>query len=190
MKKLFALVALLSFILCSCATIIKTEYVSLVDIPDTYTLEDAKEDGCVTFENGDITEGQARWDAFASVVPEQKATVRLAYYYTLDDPSRYSEEYYESVKDDYPQLFVMDLSYDGEAYTLTWYEEGQEIVRSYPHMVRFEGEAETPHATYDRYVRYVLVNDKDVTWEELQWGMLSSQMGDYIPHNVVYTDLQ
>lgn len=188
MKRLFIAVILCALTLTSCAMKIKTEYVALEDIPDSYTLEDANEDGCVIFENGDITHGQERWDKFAASVPNEKASVRLAYYYTLDHYD--DEEYYESVKDEYPKLFVEDLSYDGEYYTLRWFEDGEELVHRYKYMLRFEGDAPTEHATYERYVHYVLVNDNTVTWEQLQWGILSSYMGDYIPHHTVYTDLQ
>lgn len=190
MRRCTVLLVFLALVLSSCAANIKTEYVALEKLPDTYTYENAKEDGCVVFEDGDISFGQARWDVFASAVPTQKASVRLAYYYTLGDPSQYGEEYYESIKDEYPMLYVKDLSYDGEYYTLRWFEDGEEIVHKYKYMVRFEGEAETEYATYDRYVRYVLVNDSTLTWEDITHGMYSSQMGDYIAHHTVYTDLQ
>lgn len=87
----------------------KTEQVSLEELPDDYTVEQAKEDGCVIYENGDITYGQEIWDAFVETVSAQKeaSSVRLGFYYTLDEPSRYSPDYYESIKDDYPCLFVM-----------------------------------------------------------------------------------
>lgn len=189
MRKYIISLLLLTLVLFSCA-LIKIEYVSLEGLPKDYTFEDAEEDGCVGFANGDIAFGKERWLEFANVVPEQKATVRLANYYERGDPSKYGEEYYESVKDEYPLLFVKDLSYDGEAYTLTWYENGEKLVHRYKYMLRFEGDAPTEHATYERYVHYVLVNDDTVTWEELEWGLFSSQMGDYIPHTVVYTDFE
>jgi hypothetical protein len=34
--------------------------------------------------------------------------------YTLGDPSQYSKEYYAEIRDDYPVLYIMELSYDGE----------------------------------------------------------------------------
>ncbi len=188
MKKRFFLVILLALALGSCATNIKTEYTALKKLPAAYTREDAIEDGCVVFDNGDIAYGQARWDQFAASVPDGKASVRLAYYYTLENYD--DEEYYESVKDEYPKLFVQDLEYDGEYYMLRWFEDGEEIIQKYKYMLRFEGDAETPYASYDSYVRYVLVNDNTVTWEELQHGIFSSQMGDYIAHHTVYTDLK
>ena len=91
----------------------------LEQLPDNYSLEQAKKDGCVTHENGDVTQGKEIFEAFYNTAKSGKtAEVRLAFYYTLDDPSRYDPEYYESIKDDYPCLFIQDLSFDGEQYTI------------------------------------------------------------------------
>ena len=153
-------------------------------------LEDANEDGCVIFKDGDISSGQAIWDEFLAVVDSgEKSMVRLVFYYSLGDPDRYAPEYYEKIKDEYPKMYVKDLSYDGEKYTLRWFED-EEIVRSYKYLMRYEGEPSSQWALFDRYVRYVLVNDNTLTWEDIEYGMFSSQMGDYIDHNTVYVDLQ
>ena len=44
-------------------------------------------------------------------------------YYTLLDKSHYGAEYYESIKDDYPMLFVKEISYDGNKFTEIHYED-------------------------------------------------------------------
>ncbi len=164
--------------------------ISLEELPDNYSLEQAKEDGCVTHENGDVTQGKEIFEAFFNTTASgQTDKVRLAFYYTLDDPSRYAPEYHESVKDDYPCLYVQDLSFDGEQYTIRWYEDGEEMIRNYSCLMKYEGQAESPDASYHSYIRYVLTNDDKVTWQELMHGMLSSQLGDYIDHQSVYTDL-
>lgn len=81
----------------------KTEQISLEELPGDYTVEQAKENGCVVYEDGDITCGQEIWDVFAETASaKREATfVRLGFYYTLDEPSRYDPDYYESIKDDY-----------------------------------------------------------------------------------------
>lgn len=169
----------------------KIEQLSLEELPDDYTVEQAKEDGCVIYEDGDITYGQEIWDAFVETVSTNKETssVRLGFYYTLGDPSQYDPDYYESIKDDYPMLFIQDLNYDGITYTLRWFENGNEIIETYQYLMKYEGKAESPNATYDSYVRYVLTNDNSVTWGDIVGGMLSSQSGDHIDHHVVYIDL-
>lgn len=161
----------------------------LEELPADYSLEQAREDGCVVHEDGDIASGQEAWEAFLQASSAGKAAaVRLVDYYTLGDPSRYDPEYYESIKDDYPLLYVSDLTFDGEAYTVSSLEDGKRLERTFSHLKYFEGEAETPGAVYDAYIRYVLVNDDAVTWDRLMRGMHSSRLGDYIPFDAVYTD--
>lgn len=161
----------------------------LEELPAGYGLEQAREDGCVVHENGDIASGQEAWEDFLKASSAGKsASVRLADYYTLDDPSRYDPEYYESIKDDYPMLYVSDLSFDGKTYTVSGLESGERWEQSYSYLKKYEDKAETPGAVYDSYVRYVLVNDDSVTWEQLMHGMYSSQLEAHIPFHSVYTD--
>ena len=59
------------------------------------------------------------------------------------------------------------------------------MVRTYPYLVKLEGKPRSVNALFDRYEYYVLVHDETLTWSEIEWGMLSSQMGDYIDHRSV-----
>lgn len=164
--------------------------IPLEELPDNYSLEQAKEDGCVVHENGDVTYGGGLFEEFFRTAASGKTDqVRLAFYYTLDDSSGYDPEYYESVKNSYPCLYIQELSFDGEQYTIRWYEDGEEFIRNYSYIMKYEGPAESPDALYQSYIRYVLTNDEKVTWQELMHGMVSSRMGDYIDHMSVCTDL-
>lgn len=161
----------------------------LDEFPADYTPEQAKADGCVVEENGDVSSGQEIWETFtADVRAGKSSSVRLCRYYTLD-PERCSPEYYEREKDNYPHMHIQDLSFDGEAYTLRWIEEGREYVRNYEYLLRYEGEAESRTALYSSYVRYVLTHDEAVTWSEITRGLESSQSGAVIDAYDVYTDL-
>lgn len=163
----------------------------LEELPDTYNLEQAKSDGCVVEEDGDITQGAEEMEAFwKNTKAGQKGTLRLVSYYTLGDASQYDPDYYESIKDDYPLLFVTDLSFDGSEYTIRHFEDGDEFTKSYSYLMKYEGKAEHPFSTYKSYIRYVLTNDDDLTWEDLWNGMISSQLEAYIDHYVVCTDLE
>ena len=133
----------------------------LEELPADYSLEQAREDGCVVHEDGDIASGHEAWEDFL---------------------------YYESIKDDYPLLFVSGLSFDGKAYTVSGLEDSERWEKTYSHLKRFEDKAETHSAVYDSYIRYVLVNDDTVTWNQLVHGMFSSRFGDSIPFHSVYTD--
>lgn len=188
MRKPLFIVLALAFLLTACSKNVAST--SLIQLPDNYTLEDAKSDNCVVFENGDISYGQSIWDNFITTVNKGKSsTVRLAYYYTLGNPSQYSAEYYEKIKDDYPVLYIMDLSYDGKKYILEGVEDGKLISKEYKYLVKYEGCPNSATAIFSEYTYYVLVNDNTVTWDDIEHGMFSSQFGDYIDHYRVYSDL-
>lgn len=166
------------------------EPLSLDEISESYDLEQAKKDGCVVFENLDVTAGQEIWASFTELAYAGKeASVRLYFYYTLDDPSRYDSEYYESIKGEYPKYFVLDLAYNGETYLIRHFENGNEIKEEYKYLMKYEGEPESSSASYKSYIRYVLVNDNTVSWEDIFYGTVSSDFRDQIPYQSVYIDL-
>ena len=81
------IIAVLSALMLTAAGCGQTAAITpLEDLPADYSLEQAKEDGCVVHENGDVTQGQEAFEAFRSAAGEGKtAGVRLAHYYTLGD---------------------------------------------------------------------------------------------------------
>ena len=188
MKKL-ALVLLCLLALCSCAkpTPLPTpvKHTHFTDIPSDYSLEDAKADSVVVYENGDITSGQEVWDAFlAKTENGQQCSVRLGWYYTL--PDHLSPELYEREKDKYPVLYIQDLRYNGMYYTLYSIEDGEEYSFNYKFMMQMEEDAPPLNPSIGCALRYVLVNDESVTWEQIFRGMVSSNFTDWIDHKRVY----
>lgn len=168
---------------------IEGEYIPLNRLPADYNLATAKKDKCVVYENSNITEGQVEWDKFVSLTDKgNPAMVRLAFYYTLEEGPHISKELYEETKDDYPVLYPMDLTFDGDSYTIKHYEEGKLISKNFKYMVKYEGKA-NPEATYSDYTYYVLVNDNTVTWGDIFAGMVSSQFDASIDHSTVYSQL-
>ncbi len=188
MKKITIFALILAYLLCSGCGAEEHGRVPLEEMSE-YTLEQAKDGGCVVFEDGDVSAGQEIWEAFVSDCAEGKsAGVRLYSYYTLD-PERCTPEYYEAEKDNYPWAFIQDLSFDGEKYAIRWLEDGQEYVREYEYLLRCEGEAESKTALYSSYVHYLLAHDESVTWEQYFYGLASSQFGAGVDAFDVYTDL-
>ena len=168
----------------------KSNWIPLEEIPADYTLEDAKDDGYVIIENGDVSYGQRLWAEFYEEVDEKNPTkIRVVDYYSIIDKSHYDADYYESIKDDYPMLFVKEISYDGSMFTELHYEEEKKYEYEYKYLIRDEGEAESEFATYSSYIRYILVDDNTVTWKDIWKGLISSQSGAGVRHSVVYTDL-
>lgn len=188
MKKSLIIFSIFILLLTACSQDITR--VSLNDLSDNYSLDDAKSDNCVTFEDGDITYGQSVWDTFTKKTLNSKpATVRLGFYYTLGDPSRYSKELYEKIKDNYPILYINDLSFDGKKYIIESIEDGKLTSKEYKYLMKYNGHPRSTSALFSEYTYYVLVNDNNVTWDDIEHGMLSSQSGAYIDHYRVYSDL-
>jgi hypothetical protein len=163
-------------------------YIPYKEIPLDYSLDSAKSDNLVVYENGNITAGQSVWDAFIENAENRKpSVVRLGFYYTLDDPSRYSPEHYEEIKDDYPVLFIMDLSFDGTTYTLYSIEDGVEYSIQFRYLKHFVEESPPISAIYTKREMYILVNDNEITWEQMQHGLFSSQFGEFKDNRIVYS---
>lgn len=189
MKKTIVMLLSLIFLLTACTK--NSAKSPLSELPENYDLNDAKKDNCVIFENSDITYGQAVWDDFISATKNDlSATVRLAFYYTLDDPAHYSNEYYEKIKDDYPIMSIKDLSFDGEKYLIESIEDGKLISQEYKYLLKYEGKPSSLAAIYSEYIYYVVVNNNTVTWDDILHGMLSSKSNDWIDHFVAYSDLK
>ena len=156
-----------------------------------YTLQQAKDDALVVHEDGSITSGQSTWDEFVSNTERGIPTiVWIAFYYTLDNQN-IAPELYEEIKDDYPVLYIQKLTYDGEKYTLYYVEdEGEsEYVYNYKHLKRFEYTQPPNSAVFTDAVYYYLVNDLDVTYEQIRKGMVSSFSGNWIDCQRVYSRL-
>lgn len=115
--------------------------------------------------------------------------IRVVHFYTIGDPSRYDPEFYESIKDDYPKMYIFELAYDGKTFSVSHYEGEKLLCSEFKHLKKYEGNAKNDDAAFTSYVRYVLLNDDALTWDDIERGMFSSRFGDYTPHKQIYTDL-
>ena len=159
-------------------------YIPYSEIPEDYSLENAKKDNLVVFEDGDITSGQTVWDEFIEITEQGKSyAVRLAFYYTFTP----AYDQYEEIKDDYPLLVIQDLTFDGKIYTLYYVVGEKEYRFNYKYLKIFVEAPPRKIVPYRETIRYVLVNDKKVTWEQIISGMLSSRFGAWIDHKTIYT---
>ncbi|WOO36086.1 hypothetical protein R2R35_20150 [Anaerocolumna sp. AGMB13020] len=186
-KSLTALFLVLSFMLAACSKGKLEE--SDDQILKNDSLDRVKKGDFIVFEDGKITSGQLLWEDFIKKTDKgETASVSLAYYYTLGEPSQYSEEYYESVKDNYPRLFTKDLSYDGKIYMIEEAEDGQKQSKEYKFLMRYEEVPDSTSALYSKCIYYVLVNDDAVTWKDIFNGMISSRLDAGIDHYLIYYD--
>jgi len=186
--KYIAILILLLVTACNNINGVANAYIPYSEIPENYSLNDAKSDNLVVFEDGNITSGQAVWDDFLKITEQGKSyVVRLAFYYTLSGVGITPEhEQYEELKNDYPRLHIQDLTFDGRIYMLYYVEEKKEYKFSYKYLKRFVEASPRETVPYRETIRYVLVNDKEVTWEQIISGLFSSRFGDWIDHQTVY----
>jgi len=189
MKKTPIIIIISILLLTACAKNILPGYMPYDQIPEGYTPEDAIADGVVVHKDGDVKYGQDAFMEFVRLSQSGKpCMVRIAQYWTLDDPSHYDPAYYAEIKNDYPCLYILDLTYDGHNYTLHSIEDGREYNFTLKHLVRMEDVPSSKSAVYSLCVRYVLVNDDTLTWEDILRSMTSSQWEDHIDNHWVYSD--
>lgn len=159
-------------------------------LPKNYSLDQAKTDNCVVIEDSALTSGQEAWGAFEKAAGAGKtAFVRLYQQFALGGPSGYDPEYYESIKDDYPLMFVRNLSYDGERFAVVRYKDVQRLDSSHSLLRRFEEESRSNAEDYDAYVFYVLTDDAEITYDQLWAPLDSSQclpLESRIPFDILY----
>ena len=196
-KYLFVLLCLLlAFGLCACggAEYPKSDDFS-VDIPADEILTAVKDGGWVVTENSRVSTGEEIMHAFYDACMRgESGSVSIAAYYTLD-PERVSAELYAQEKDSYPRIFLTELSFDGEEYrvvTRCSIEAEPETDARYPYLLHLEGDAPVPYALYDRYDRYVLAENAEVTMEKIDREILSSVLlpdGGIGRYDIVYSNL-
>jgi len=180
MRKLLIMLLGLS-LLCSCG--ISTNHAfsseSYKEIAHNHILEEVKTDNFVVYEDYNITVGQAIWDEFLEGVEKgNSCEIRLLFYNTMKGQGITPEhEQYEDIKDDYPLIYIQDLHFDGMNYTLYWVDEEKEYSREYEFLKKHEDSLA---------IRYFLVHDNSVTWEQVIRSMFSSQSGDFIEWETVY----
>lgn len=182
----FVPVLMLCLFLCSCDDSYDYSWVPFEDLPEGYTLEDAKEDNCVVNEDGEVTSGKQVWKDFLKKTEKNEpATVRVVHYYTLSGEENYDEAYYDSIKDDYPKMYISDLEFDGEKYIWTSYSDEEPRVYEYKYLMRYEENDPPESATFNSAVYYILVNENTYTLKDIQRSLFSSQSTDWIDFHFV-----
>lgn len=186
-KKFFIPVLLCLFLLNACGKNLNyiVSYMPYEEIPEDYSLANAKADGLVVYENSDITFGQFFWDEFientAKGIP---CAVRLAFYYNIDS-EKLNPELYEGSKEDQPKLIIQDLGFNGKIYTLFFREEGKKYTYKYNYLLKFK--ELHPKGKYIEYIHYALVNNDSITWEEIKNDADSPLMGGEMDYKIVYS---
>jgi hypothetical protein len=135
-------------------------YVSLNELPVDYTLEDAKTDGCVVFQDCSLISGEPEWKAFVETTRKgQPTTIRIV--------ACFSEDFNTN-------LYIEDLLFDGSNYYVL---EKDSIVEQYKYLNHY------PSETADQYI---LVDIKDISHDQLFRSLASSDINDHIRQKIIY----
>ena len=193
MKKVLCIILVLStlLIICSCQATnqkgSKEYYENLFKTKgEASTCYDKlKEEDIVMIENQNCTYGYDLWKEFYNKVDNKKeATMLCVIKYELKK-EHVADEVYESLKNNYPILYLYLVEYDGENFNLKIRNCTNSEIESqdtYKYLLRFEGNypAYTNNATYEKYV---LVDDPTLTWEGYTTSVLSSTFTDHQIYN-------
>ena len=163
-------------------------------------LNKAIEAGFVIMENGNVTKGKEAWeDFYANVLKGNEASVTVGYYYTSIGEN-VDADLLAATNEDYPVLYLRKIEFDGEKFkTSPLHRIGNEYVvyektgidspeRTWNYLLDLSDEGEIGETEEKKDKRYVLCNNKDVTWGDLWKGMVSSRLGDYIAFEMVYSE--
>ena len=142
------------------------------------------------FEGLECAAGLSGWEKFYTDVENKTpSSVCCAHYYTLNKDS-VSEELYNEEKDNYPQLFFTYLEYDGNGFSVTVRKsdlDETDYSDSFKYLMHYTGD--TPETSvYSSYELYVLTDDSEVTWEEIESGLYSSQFNAGYKHYAVFVN--
>ena len=152
---------------------ILTGPIPLEDLPEKYGSEQAAIDGCLVSRDGAAMDNIEAFRAFVDACNRGEAGFfRIVDWY-------YGEN---------PHYIAWDLNFDGHKYTISWLEDGRRHSADFAYLRHFTGEKEQENIAYDAYEHYVLVDDLNVTWQQIWNGMISSQYGASIDHMTVFSD--
>lgn len=171
------------------------EYAPAEGLPDG-ALEEIINDGFVVMKNGHVIAGEDKWLEFVKKTEsETPAVIKIAYYNTLFGSM--AQNLYELTKMDYPNAYLQQLKYDGDNYILSpikkengeyYIQPDSEYAReeTFKYMKHYTEDAPSATALYTSFDKYVLVNDDNVTWDDIWNGMISSAFGAGIKNAEVF----
>ena len=130
---------------------------SIDRLPDDYSLEDAKKDGCVIYDvknfsqsnsTMEISHGQKKWDSF---IKSTQFKIPCAVRLVLNEGNE--------------KLTIYDLSYDGKDYELKFVKYGKLVSETYRYLLKSDEVPPIPSiSTLEKRVIYFLADDPDLTW--------------------------
>ncbi len=168
MKKIIVLMLVAILILCGCKEkVVENKALEKESMPtETVTITDGK-----------VTSGWAAWNKFFEQTTGEKESEYATAESVININKIYSdnEEVGENIT-----FHEIELRFENEKYIYKNLTEG--IYETYEYLIKTSGEI---NGTGEIATGYFLVNDKDLTFEELEWSVMSSQSTDHIEHQMI-----
>lgn len=156
----------------------KIQYKNLKDIPEKFSYKASKNSSVLVLMGMKVISGQKIWDDFLNKVQKNEAaSVSIAQYYETGDKGQ---------KLDKPVLHVKKIEYDGNKFKLSYNDEGKLYRYSYSYLIEKVGMVSSNAAIADH--GFYLVNDKNVSYHDLCWSLLSSKSSDQIDYRTVFQE--
>ena len=137
----------------------------------------AKQGNVVLIEKMKCVAGQDIWDAFVKKTSEgEPCEVLLARYSDFTEQNAALEDR-EGVIDIYMLYYL--VNFDGKEYNVKVRMSDTEKLDSegtFKYMMHFSGDGKLLNAIPSTYDRYVLTEKNDITWEDIEWSVLSSSI--------------
>ncbi|WP_409968417.1 M56 family metallopeptidase [Bengtsoniella intestinalis] len=153
-------------------TTISTDY-------DSDSLDQAISDGAFVYNSDGVISGREYLDAFEEASANREdGSLRCVHQFTPDG----AEE---------PTSAVTDIVYENELFTVTQYPttpEETQLVNTYQYLVTETVPPMSSTAKYETCRAYYLVNDPNVTYQDIMNGFLSSQLGAAEDAYVIYVE--
>lgn len=165
----------LAICLCACSEMTKTEddlpdYIDFDQLTEGYGVENAADDDCVVFVDSKLISGENVWKAFMTKVEKkQSCCVRIAYYN--------SAEGFFSLR---------DLSYE-DSYFCVNTSEG--LSGEYKYMNHYEIDIKSNDSDYSVMDCYILVNQENVTYDNIEKTLASSFPDGGVDYYTVYLNV-
>ena len=164
MKKIIGMMLMLAILCMGCGKENSDQ------LPEHITMEEAKKLDMVVIDHQkdpvEFVNGEEQWKEFLQQTSEkQPASITIADFY--EDSS------------------VKRLEYDGSQYKVSWREQGKVETREYPFLIEREGKYKNAAATTHGFY---LTHVEGLTYDELFYSMISSQMEDCIDFFTIYSE--
>ena len=143
----------------------------LEEAAQTYTLEEAKKEGCFVLKNGVVASGLDAFLLFLSRAEAGEPAFLRIVTYAAPDHGGHGLDLCASRGVSNASLSVADLSFAETLYTVSFYQDGSLVSRQYPHLITDDFSAPALFPSLSGGTAYFLCDKKDASFWEVFSGI-------------------